>query len=286
MSKDKTKKVKVPFRIADKKPYLGVVLELLWGLLIVSLSAQIIGIIITGIFNLPEFFSEQNVNVFFGILIAIILLYYHRKKRMGEGFGGYYCSTCNKLGLKLMIVFVAYWIVGTINVAIFSKLGMINAQVVLMSLGAGVMEETMFRIIPLTFAMRHREKKNFIVYSVIATSVIFGAVHVGNYFVGAPLDISIFQGIATTFIGLLFAAIYLRTGNILFIVGSHFINDVISGFDAGALSDNLVYTAGIQPYNYIDLAMVLVMAGIAIYLIRPSKHSEIIELWDGILQKE
>lgn len=283
MAEKKSKKEKVPFRYADKNPYIGVILEILWAAFWIMGVGSLIGGILARICavipGIPAFLTAEGIPTICGIIASILVIIYNRK-RMGSTFDGHINNSDNRFGYKLMIVWVLYWLAGLILVIAFSKLGMVSLVTVIAALGAGVIEETAFRIIPLYFVMRHRENRKLVIYSVVITSIIFGVTHMSNINSGAPVDVSILQSAAAAFMGIFFAACYLRTGNILFGILPHFINDVVAGFDVGSLGENLVFTAGLQPQNYIDLGMVVIIGCFGLYLIRPSKYSDIKVLWD------
>ena len=81
--------------------------------------------------------------------------------------------------------------------------------------------------------------------------------------------------------GLFTAACFLRTGNAVFVIIPHFVNDVIAGMDIEAYSGNLILNGEVQFSNYIDIGLMVLTGAIGLYLIRKSKHDEIIKLWDS-----
>lgn len=276
----KEKKAKRPFSIADKNPYVGVILEIVWALFWILFIGPVIAGFVTKIFAANQVtLNAEIVSAVFSIIVAIILLCFYKEK-MGKEFVGYFSNKNTKLGLLLMLAWLGYWVLDAIIVAIFSKIGLPQPKVYILALQAGVVEETVFRIVPIFFAMRHRENKKLVIYTFVVSSVIFGMIHISNVNAGAPLDITIFQVVAAGMMGLFMAACYLRTGNILFGIIPHFINDIVAGTDVGLVSDGLVMQEGLRLYNLIDLGMTIVIGIIGIYLIRSAKYDEIKTLWD------
>lgn len=279
----KEKKVRKSFSFTDKHPYLGVILQIVVACLVILLAASVVFSLVWGVIGAvtprPAGAINENIYCVYSILIAAFMLILHRR-RMGSSFTGYFGWDYYKLGLKLMIPWLAYWVIMTVIIAFCSKLGMPGLSVILLSLQAGVVEETIFRIMPLTFAMRHREKPRMILYSAIVSSVIFGVSHMANVNAGAPLDLTVFQTVSATMMGLFMAACLLRTGNILFTIVPHCLNDIIASTDLGQLGDSLIMSGSLQPYNFVDLGLTIIIGLLGLYMLRPSKHEEIKALWD------
>ena len=283
----KEKKEKKTFSIADKNPYIGVILEILWAYLLTSVIGPMVAGIAVSIYERTtgnSFLNQEIVPAVVSIIVSIIFLCVHKKK-IGKKFDGYFSDKNIKFGCLLMLVWVGYWVFNTISVAIFSKAGLPQPEVYIWALQAGVVEETIFRIVPIFFVMRHRENKKLVIYTFIVSSVLFGMVHIMNVTAGAPMDITIFQVVAAGMMGFFMAACYLRTGNILFGIIPHFINDIVAGTDVGLVSDNLVMQEGLRLYNLFDLGMTIVIGIIGIYLIKSVKYDEIKALWDDKFTK-
>jgi len=82
--------------------------------------------------------------------------------------------------------------------------------------GTGLFEEVLFRglVLKLLLVVFGDSKKG-IVKAALISSLIFGAIHIVNAFFGAGLLPTISQVIYATAIGIFFAALYLRTRNLL-----------------------------------------------------------------------
>lgn len=82
-------------------------------------------------------------------------------------------------------------------------------------LSVGFFEEIIFRGILLSFLMqKFIDMKNGIWMSIIISSLIFGIFHMINVFTGASMSITIVQMGYSFLMGMLWAVMYLRTGNL------------------------------------------------------------------------
>lgn len=150
----------------------------------------------------------------------------------------------------------------------------------------GLGEEVIFRIIPISLAMRSRNK-NVITAVLIVTSLMFGLTHSANILVGADPVQTLMQVIYATGLGLTFAAIYLRTGNIWITIFIHTFTDFVSYLglstqqSGGVLADKADMTTviGLSIFAVIFFANALVA-------FRKSKREEIPAVWDRIWGRE
>lgn len=83
-----------------------------------------------------------------------------------------------------------------------------------LALSAGISEEVIFRVIPISVAMRNVDKEKMISTTFFLTAICFGLFHSLNVIVGANVGTTILQVIYATGVGLTYAAIYMRTGNL------------------------------------------------------------------------
>ncbi len=150
----------------------------------------------------------------------------------------------------------------------------------------GLGEEVIFRIIPISLAMRSRNK-NVVTVVLIVTSLIFGLAHSANVFAGADPVQTLMQVIYATGLGLTYAAIYLRTGNMWVSVFMHTFTDfnayfgVSSQMSGGVLADKatMMTVIGLGALSAIFFTNALVA-------FRKSKREEIPAVWDRIWGRE
>lgn len=153
--------------------------------------------------------------------------------------------------------------------------------VLLMGLGPGVSEEIVFRGIPASNWMRVGGREDDVVPCVLATSLAFGLVHAVNLAAGAALSSTVFQVTYAFALGVFFCAVMLRTGSIWPTIVAHTVIDVTGMLfmdmdDAGVITEELV----LEPTILLPIAIVVAVAILGFYLVRPSVRGEIVSLWD------
>jgi membrane protease YdiL (CAAX protease family) len=148
-----------------------------------------------------------------------------------------------------------------------------------MAIVAGFGEEVMFRGLLVPIGMGFL-KKHRVFLTVFTSSVIFGAMHLFNAGSGAGMTLAILQAVATTFVGVFLAAIYLRSGSILVPIVLHGVYDWICFVTDPTLDNGIMtgdVTLGVVLAVLIDIALGIA----AIYLLRPAVNGEIEALWDA-----
>lgn len=160
-------------------------------------------------------------------------------------------------------------------------------MVVITNMITGFYEEIIMRGMLLGHMMKHwKNDEKKVLKSVVVTSILFGAVHLGNLVYGNILD-TIFQVFYATTLGLVFGAAYLRTKNLWACIFIHGIIDVSSA----------VYTINYAPGEEVvdmgsgnglmgsGIGFLLVLAAnllsvvVFLYELRKEKRAEIVELW-------
>ena len=148
---------------------------------------------------------------------------------------------------------------------------------VIAGLAPGVSEEVIFRGVLISYVMKFFKSSKGIYGVLIVSALLFGLAHLGN--VGAaPLDATIFQVFYASAIGILFGAVYLRTGNLWVLIFCHALNDIIvAAFTTnGLVADALVWNAS----NIATAIISIIVIILGFYYVRSSKHDEIIEVWE------
>ncbi|MBR0342277.1 MAG: CPBP family intramembrane metalloprotease [Oscillospiraceae bacterium] len=149
-----------------------------------------------------------------------------------------------------------------------------------MAIAAGFYEETIFRGVTVPIGMRYFKSEKRVGILVLISALVFGLMHIGNIVNGASIQMGIAQGIATTFAGIFFIAVYLRTGNILIPIFMHGIFDYMC-FTTDPALENGIMANNIATNALILAVLVDVIAGIwGLYLIRPAKIAEIHAIWN------
>ena len=149
-----------------------------------------------------------------------------------------------------------------------------------MAIAAGFYEETIFRGVTVPVGMRYIKSEKRVGILVLISALVFGLMHIGNIINGASIQMGIVQGVATTFAGIFFIAVYLRTGNILIPIFMHGIFDYMC-FVTDPTLENGIMANDVAVSALIPAVLVDVIAGIwGLYLLRPAKRAEIHAIWD------
>jgi membrane protease YdiL (CAAX protease family) len=142
----------------------------------------------------------------------------------------------------------------------------------------GIREESIYRgIIQNIVAKKYANSVKGIWITAIVGSAIFGVMHISNLFGGVSPSAVFAQVISAMFSGLIFSAIYLRSGNIWSLIFLHTLIDSVglvpSTFLGMTLTDNLNQMS----WSWISLIYWALELGYAAFLLRPSKCKQIYE---------
>lgn len=149
---------------------------------------------------------------------------------------------------------------------------------VLYMLAIGLAEELCFRgVIQNVLAGAYgRDSARGVWLTVILSGAIFGAVHMTNVFAGAAVYGVLMQAVAAAAVGMYFGAIYIRCGNIWFLVLLHAFNDLAGMLAAGGLDESAMVES-VSSYGPERLVTVALYLGLTMFLLRPKKMAEIIQ---------
>ena len=109
----------------------------------------------------------------------------------------------------------------------------------------------------------------------IVSALIFGLIHAFNIFTGVKISAALIQAVSSVGIGLFFAALYLRCGNIWVLITVHTITDLSGLFSSTFLNKTTTEALSTIPIQSLLISFVFVL--IAIFLLRPSKCKEILQ---------
>lgn len=221
----------------------------------------------------------HNVGNVVTILFALVCLLIHRRWFRRDGYQGCFTRPGFRnreawlfvlCGVLMDIVLTVCYAVRTGTVPVMPTI-----TTMLISLRAGVFEETVFRGIPVSIMMKNRPGRGRMWAAALITAAVFGLIHMGNMSAGAALNGAIVQSVNALCLGLFLAAIYLRSGNILLTMVFHTLHDVIALTDPDQVTG--VYTT--TSFSTFDLAILAAaaaaFAAAGIYLLRKSKWEEI-----------
>ncbi|MBO4374841.1 MAG: CPBP family intramembrane metalloprotease [Lachnospiraceae bacterium] len=129
----------------------------------------------------------------------------------------------------------------------------------------GIIEETVFRIVPVRIFRKRLVSKKGESLLITVTSLAFGLFHLVNLLSGASLSYTLLQIIFASSIGSFFCLLYLHTGSALLIVIMHIAHDVITGFNTPDLDGGVIYALPLTMRDIIIvLAQSLIFLGYAV----------------------
>ena len=156
-----------------------------------------------------------------------------------------------------------------------------------MGIEPGITEETLFRIIPISIAMRSRKREQLVLPVFLFTGLGFGLIHSINLFAGADPVSTLVQVIYATGVGFLFAAIYMRTGNMWITIFLHAFNDAIDFLSLDLQTSGGVLTNAPDTSGLIGVLLFAVLYYInAFYIFRSCKRGSISSTWADIWSEQ
>ena len=253
--------------LCEKAPLVAMLLAAVIAMLLVSLPG-LIGL------------SEVAENLALSVIAVVFLIACTRW--FAPEFKGVFKTSHLATGLAFIWLAFAFLFFGTYFVGLASSSFYFKPTVsaLAMAIAAGFYEETIFRGITVPIGMRYLKSEKRVGILVLITALVFGLMHIGNIANGASIQMGIVQGVATTFAGIFFIAVYLRTGNILIPIFMHGIYDYMC-FVTDPTLENGIMANDIAVSALIPAVLVEVIAGIwGLYLLRPAKRAEIHAIWD------
>lgn len=261
-------------RFLDRFTIPGALLLTLWGYLG---SQLLVGTVIA--LPLQLLLPVDNAASLSSAVGALILLAIHKRWFYPEFEGCLPVRDSRPALPALVLLLLALWVPSVIQNALEGALGAPTLSTVSMSLMAGVSEEVAFRGIPGSYLMRQWRDEGKIPAVMLLTSLLFSLLHASNLFVGAALGSTVLQLITSFGFGLLFCAVFLRTGSLLPCMVIHTIHDIVSFLNVVSYSDGVIQSEMSILDWVLNVGTAVLMIGLAIYMIRPAKRKEILALW-------
>ena len=143
----------------------------------------------------------------------------------------------------------------------------------------GIREECIYRAtVQNIVAKKYVNSMKGIWITAIVGAFIFGIMHAGNFFTTTTTPSSIVvQIISAMFSGLVFSAIYLRSGNLWAVILIHTLIDAAGLVPFLFLGTTLDENLNRMVWDWAKLIVWAIEIGIAAFLLRPSKYKQICE---------
>lgn len=182
-------------------------------------------------------------------------------------------------GLLLLLPFLVFHWAGSVVSLI--QLGTASVSIAfLRALAPGFMEEIAFRGLGVANYMRTKNNEKGVMKIFWISSIVFGFIHMTNVLAGAPLLTSLIQSVYAAGVGMAFAAVYLKTGNLWPTIIGHASVDFLE-FIRADLGASGGVMGGMGLGDWITIAAGVFAAVWALYLMRKSCRQQIVDLWNG-----
>ncbi len=156
---------------------------------------------------------------------------------------------------------------------------------VLSMLSIGVLEELVFRgIIAETLIAHYGTDYKGVWKATAVGGVIFGVAHLTNIFSASPFGV-IIQVLVAGVIGMLFAAIYYRTGNLWICILLHAGLDCASLLDVGVFESTSTISDVVSSFDITNLIPCITYGLPILFLLRRKKNKEV-QLWFGAIAQD
>ena len=217
--------------------------------------------------------SASGFGVAIGAMAAVGLfaLWFRKEFRGMLGRKGFLAGV-----LMLLPFLILHWAGSVVSWVEFGTANVLIAFLRAMAPGFG--EEIAFRGLGVANYMRTIKSEKQILVIFWLSSVFFGLVHLTNAFAGADLTLAVIQAVYAVGVGLLFGAVYLRTGNLWPTILGHMSVDFMEFIrgDMGS-SGGLMVNMGVG--DWITIAAGALAGVMGVLMMRKKYHAEIMELW-------
>lgn len=277
MSTNEKKVIK--HRILDKHPIVGIILLTVLALFMIQgFIGGVLGVGIALVLGLPQ----EPILYISMTISAFIMLAIHKRWFYPEYEGSF--SFDNRFG-KWLIVTIAILLALIIPDFIIMTMTGTNfvapsVKSILVALVAGTTEETIFRGIPASYAMRHFNDRKKLPLVIVITSLLFSLVHATNIFAGASVSSTLLQLLTSFGIGTTLCALYFRSGNIILPMLLHFLYDVYALMNADSVTEAGVLDASLTVKDLTaNLVILVIEIAITLYLLRGPVLDDLTEIW-------
>ena len=254
----------------DRHMVIGILLLLAGNMILMTIAESITTWFVS---ELPAIFC-----ILPGIVTALVILFifgrFYKKEFLGCVRGGR-----PKEGIAPAGIMLIYYVFIMLQTLITGKLGAPTAASVGMAVMAGAVEESIFRGVLVSYMLKIRREQKDIVSVLIISAVLFGLAHSMNIFMGAAVGITVMQVLGTIGMGALFAAAYIRSGNIIISMVIHGLTDFLCFLDVSAVGEGGIMIEKVTVWSFADVALCAALFGLALYLVRPAKREEICVMW-------
>lgn len=265
-------------RFTDKHPILGL---LLWTYGAFVISEMLFGVIATFAIgeNGLEPGTATGIGGSVGSILVLVFWYLHNRKEY------HFMPRKGDIGGSLKLIFLpmlVYWILLFGAYAYFAKgfpFAPIGLKQIMMASMAGLVEEVCFREIAVSYMAGHWMSEKRIPLIAALSGFLFGLTHMTNAIGGWEITSALLQTLLCIFMGVFYASIYLRKGNVWVLCLFHFVHDILTFMAAESVT--VLGVTELPDWITIYIAAIefaLCLCGF--FYIRRAKRQEIINLWE------
>lgn len=208
------------------------------------------------------------------LVVALVFrLFFHR-----DGYKGILNGHKFFWSFLMMLPFLIVHYAG--SVVSWSQFGRSDAVLVaaLTALTPGFVEEMSFRGLGVANYMRKASTGKDIRIIFWLSSVVFGLLHIANIAVGGDVTASLIQSVYAIGVGMLFCAVYLRSGNLWPTIIAHASVDFME-FLRGDLEASGGTMTSLGTGDWITIGASVIAVVISLILINKKHDDEILTLW-------
>ena len=219
-----------------------------------------------------------------GVAVSVLIAAWLFKLWFKPDFNGCLQKDGLKEGLLMLLPFLVIHYVGSIVSWITIGTGGLLIPL-LRATAPGFGEEMTFRGLGVANYMRKIKSKDKIKIIFWLSSIVFGLIHLTNILAGGDPMSVVIQSIYAIGVGMLFGAVYLRTGNLWPTILGHWSVDFFEMIRAD-LYDSGGLMTGMGIGDWITIVAGIFGAFWALRLMNPKYYDEIMEIWAGKWNKE
>lgn len=266
-------------KLTDKHPIIASIL--------IGLFMMILHELVMAVFQIVHYMIAGTPSELMSILYMVIgtlLVFLFYKWWFAPDFEGALIGGNVPEGFYLDLPFIIYWIITGIAMVIdhtFELKGL-SLTTLNVSLTAGFVEELCFRHGIVSTLFRKYDQKEDVLKVCIISGVVFGLFHMANVLAGADPISTILQVIMSGCLGVFFASVYVRCGNLWPCIILHAVHDIYAITTTAEVSEEGIITGGITFSSIVDMIACIALAAFAIIrYLSPDQREKIVRLWDG-----
>lgn len=260
-------------------PILSYFLLLILAMIMLNIGSNVIDNALAKV--IPEYSSNGNTGSGIGIAIGALAAAFIFKAIFRKEYPMFLSTKNFVKGMILMAPFlIIHWAGSITSWVQFGTAGSAYALLICLMRGTapGFGEEIAFRGLGVSNFMRVIKSEKQIPVIFWLSSVVFGASHMFNAFAGAALSLSIIQSVYAIGVGMLFVAVYLRTGSIWPTILGHTLVDAFEFFRGDMyLSNGIMVNMGVG--DWITIVAGTLAAVLGLILVNKKHYSEIMTVW-------